>query len=487
MKSQSNRSKTYKGISIQAFITITLGVLGILYFAVMSRLLSKEDFGYFAIITAVTSILTSLSEAGLGSAVIQSKNNNSTFVQTAWTLSLILGSIFGLLLFIFADFLSDLMIESDALSLGYRIMSFSLILYAINGVGRAVIIKKLNFFKYGIFDIIAYTLSSFIGVILAYKGYGFYSVVIAMLLHQVFLGIQVAFSNRNIISIRINKEYIKEIVTYGGWLTSSVIIRNITDQLDKLITTRWISVPLLGAYNRPTGLIYQITGNINGIFDTILFPILSGINEDPNKVSSAYQKSVILIVLFAIVLASCFILGAEVIISIFLGDKWLYLSMIFEIVSLIIIFLSYNRLADCFFRSIGIVKQYFKSRCYIMVFSCICIYIGCQYGILGLALGLVASKIATILIKILILSNYISLNRPRFYKDAVKSWSLPILFFALCYGGKMIIPYGSIVALIVYIVIIGMLFLFKPSLFGDVFYHNVYEVAKDKINQFKSK
>ena len=115
---QDNRSKVYKGMTSQTLVTFTLGILGILYFAVMSRLLSKEDFGYFAIITAVTSILASLSEAGLGAAVIQNRNANKSYIQTAWTLSLIIGSVFCILLVGSAGLLSRVMVKSNILERG---------------------------------------------------------------------------------------------------------------------------------------------------------------------------------------------------------------------------------------------------------------------------------------------------------------------------------------------------------------------------------
>lgn len=479
----SNRNKVYKGMSAQTIVTVSLGILGIVYFAVMSRLLSKEDFGYFAIVTAVTSILASLSEAGLGASVIQNKEADIPYVQTAWTLSLILGLFFCLSLFGFSGLVSKLMTGTDVLKKGYQIMSLSLVFYAINGVGRAVIIKKLNFLRYGIFDIIAYTLSAGIGILMAYKGFGFYSVIVAMLLHQTFLGIQVMVANRKTVALNINRNYVRQIVTFGGWLTGSVIVRNITDQLDKLITRRWIPVADLGAYNRPAGFISQITGNVYGIFDTILFPILSDINDNSKKLGEAYQKSVNLIVLFSLILSTFFILGSDVIISIFLGEKWLYLSNIFQIISITIVFLSYNRLADCFFRSLGIVKQYFLVRCCILVTTCVTVYVGCKHGILGLALALVTSRFINITFKIVCLSSHISFNRKEFYLDSLKSWGVPLLVFAPCYVVKIYAPYGSYSSLAIYSFIMIALFFLKPSALGHVFYDNVYEVIMSRIKK----
>ena len=72
--SNANKTNTlFKGLSTQTLITIIMGVLEITYFAIMSRLLTKSDFGYFAAISAVMAICMSLSDAGLGSAVIQKK------------------------------------------------------------------------------------------------------------------------------------------------------------------------------------------------------------------------------------------------------------------------------------------------------------------------------------------------------------------------------------------------------------------------------
>ncbi len=482
----SNRSKAFKGFGSQTIITVTLGVLGLLYFSIMSRLLTQEDFGYFAIITAVTAILTSLSEAGLGAAVIQYKDAGKNYIQTAWTLSLFLGVFFCLFLFVSAGLMSRIMVGSDVLKQGYRIMSFSLIFYAINGVGRSVIIKRLDFLQYGIYSIIAYTLSSIIGIIMAYNGMGFYAVVYAMLLNQVFLGIELAIANRRVLAIKIHRQFIKQIVNFGGWLTGSVIIRNITNEADKLITTHWIPVAQLGAYNRPTGLITQITGNVYGIFDTILFPILSGINDDSNKLTSAYHKSVNLIVLFSFFLTACFVLGSDLIIQIFLGDKWLYLSNVFQIVSLTILFLSYDQIADCFFRSLGIVKPYFMVRCFVLVFTCISMFIGCQFGIIGLAIGLVISKIASNIVKIVFLSRRINLDRPSFYKELSSSILLPLLLFALCYIVKITVSYGSVISLFVYIASIGFIAIFKPDLFGTVFKENVYSVFMKRIHDFRA-
>ena len=86
-----NKSKFFKGVSVQSAITITIGLMELIVFSLMSRLLSKSDFGYFAALSGITTICTSLTEAGLGSAIIQKKDASISFIQTAFSLSWIFG------------------------------------------------------------------------------------------------------------------------------------------------------------------------------------------------------------------------------------------------------------------------------------------------------------------------------------------------------------------------------------------------------------
>ena len=70
---EDKKTTFFKGVSIQTIITALMGVLEILVFAIMSRLLSKEDFGYFAALTGIMTICTSITEAGHGASIIQKK------------------------------------------------------------------------------------------------------------------------------------------------------------------------------------------------------------------------------------------------------------------------------------------------------------------------------------------------------------------------------------------------------------------------------
>ena len=90
-KLSSNTHKVVRGVSSQALVTIVLGVVEIASFAIMSRLLTREDFGYYAAVTAITVVFATFSETGIGSAIVQQKALTSRYVNNAFTISLIFG------------------------------------------------------------------------------------------------------------------------------------------------------------------------------------------------------------------------------------------------------------------------------------------------------------------------------------------------------------------------------------------------------------
>lgn len=429
----SNKTNLVKGVSSQTLITIAVGVLNIVSFAFFSRLLSKEVFGYFAALNAVITIFQGISEAGLGSAVIQRKNFSLNYFSTAFTLSLIISLILSVLLFVLASPLA-LLVSDETLINPLRIVSILLVFNSIDSIGRAAMMRKLEFLRYGFIQIISYVLSYGIGIYLAYIGYGLNSLVAAAVLNAIFTCILIFSSDVKIPKLHIDRKDCKQIVSFGGWLTASVLINQLTQQLDKLVLSKWLSVVQLGAYSRPSGFIGTISDRFNGIFDTVLFPILSKIQDDKSKIKSSFLEAISLLNSFSVVMAAVFFFNAELIIQIFFGNEWLDITYVFRIISVGVVLMIDARLMDCFFRSLALVKLNFYLRLICMFIMLGALYIGSTYGIVGVAYSVVIANAIAILIKMSFLCRNIKLSFFRVIVEFVKSLKPAML---LCFFGVL--------------------------------------------------
>lgn len=481
----SRTSTLFKGMSTQTVITVVMGVLEIVYFAIMSRLLSKTDFGYFAAISGVMAICMSLSEAGLGSAVVQKKDATEGHISTAFTLSLSLGLVCSMIVFIISPWIANV-VADDTLTIPLRLMSSTIFLHSLISVGNAILYRKLDFKRVGINSIIAYTLSCCVAIVMAYLGFGLFAIVSANILNAVFLVILLYGFSVKAPRLKIEKNETKGIVSFGGWLTIGVVLNNISHQLDKLVLSKWLSVEALGMYNRPAGFISTINSKINGIFDTVLFPMLSDMQNDRTKVTSVFFRAISLLNSFSVILAAIFFFNAELIITIFFGGEWLDMVPVMRIASLGVIFSIDSRLVDCFFRSLNFVKLGTQLRAIGVIITLTSLYIGAQHGIIGVAWGILVANLCLVLIKVVALSIKVHAKISLTFFAWIKAWK-PAIIPAIIGCIYTLLPHtllSNIVFAIIFGVVLIIEFVFSPQMVGKEYVESVYpmvEKIKNKI------
>ncbi len=469
-KEDSLTSKTIKSISGQTFVTIGMAVLSLVVFAIMSRLLTKEEFGKYAALTAITSIFAALAEAGLGSALIQYKNSSREYVSTAFNLSWIIGFIITLILFVCARPLA-IWIVDESLTLPLQILAISVFFNGLAGVVKSHMTRQLQFVKMGYYSAVTYVISAGIAIYLAYVGYGVYAVVIEQVLFAILTFLVFYFTLPEKPSwFYISREYCRQILVYGGWLTASVIFRVVYQQMDKLLMSRWLSVSLLGAYNRPAGFIANISSRIDNILDTVLFPILSSIQEEKERVARAYDKIIYLCGLYAGILCITMLYASNLLIDVFFGAEWRSIAVVFCILVFSMLFNVIGRIMDCFIRSLAYVKMGFYMRvlaCFITFGSLFC---GKDYGIEGVAIAVVISKLLITYIKVFYINYKIEIPFLHTISIILKSQSIiliPLIIFII--GGTTFITstVGSLLSLLGLGIYFIILFYSFPNLLGE--------------------
>lgn len=477
---ENNRKNFFKGLSVQSIVTITMGVLEIVVFALMSRLLTKNEFGYYAALTGVLTISTCITEAGLGAAIIQKKDADNSYISTAFTMSWILGLCGTMVIFVFAPVIAELVSDSN-MTLPLRIMSVNVFLACISSVRRCFLIKELRFKQVGLYNVVSYSISSLVGIIMALKGFGLYSVVSIPIVNLILFNMLLYFPKGSLPKFKITPSQVKEIFSFGGWLTASVIVNNITQHLDRLCLSRWISVVALGSYNRPAGFVANITTKINGIFDTVLFPTLSKMQDDADAVRRVFVQAVKLLNSFSVILFAIFFFNAELIVKIFFGSEWESLVPVLRIVSIYVIFNIDGRLVDCYFRSLNLVKLGFELRVFVSLMTLLLLYVGSKFDIIGVAVSLVLANVITVFIKVFFLckrigTSFLSIFCAVFvaYRSILPLLPLCLLnLFYFNHGTYQQVIFATIMGLAIFVELV-----FFPKLVGKEYCNVMYPLIR---------
>lgn len=316
------KQKTIYGLS-WSFIDNFIGqAVSFIVGIVLARLVSPGEFGMIAYIIFFVAISTSLVDSGFGTALIRKKDCTLTDSSTVFYFNLAVSLIFYAFLFFLAPF-AETFFNEPGLSLVLKVAGAVLILSALGNVQLTLLVKRIDFKTKAKISITADTLAGIIAVIMAYYGWGVWSLVCRSLLGQLFttalLWIFNEWRPKLVFSIR----SFKELFGFGYKLALSGIIDTIYKNIFYPIIGKSFSSATLGQYSQAErfGSLFSTTLTIN--IQRVSFPILSTIQEDPEKLKDGYKKMVkmTMIVSFAAMMGLAAI--AKSLIVLLIGEQWL--------------------------------------------------------------------------------------------------------------------------------------------------------------------
>lgn len=475
-QSVSNTSKVIKGMSSQTLVTIVLGVLEVVSFSIMSRLLTQEDFGYYAAITAITVVFATFSETGIGAAIVQQKELSKRYVDNAFTISLLFGSVISLLLLVLAGPLAN-MVADGSMRLPLMLMSGTLLLNCLTSVNNSLMHRKLQFLRMGLINLISLVVTTCLAVWLAFKGFGYYAIIVKAVLGSVITFCLSLFLCNTHFGLALDRQTFKKIFSFSGWLMASSLFRNLSHQVDKLLMPRLLSVNALGAYNRPKDFVEQISSKLNSIFDTALFPVLSGIQDNRVALGSAFRRSMSLMNTFALLLTMGFMFNSGLLIRVFFGEQWMNLRDVMFVVSCTILFNVDGRLADCYLRALAMTKQQFFFRVFEFTLNTFGVLAGSKWGIMGVAISILITNSVAKIIKILFIGGKVGIKPKEVIVLILFSWKYAVFMLPVCFFSYILLPYswtGDILMICIFISITIVIFLFMPGFVGKQYHEDVY-------------
>jgi len=467
-------------MSSQTIVTIVLGLVEIVSFSIMSRLLAQEDFGYYAAITAITVVFSTFSETGIGSAIVQQKELTTRYINNAFTISLLFGGFVSLLLLVLSGPLAR-SVADESMKVPIMLMSITLVLQCLTSVNTSLMHRKLQFLRLGLINLVSLVITTCVAIVLAYKGFGYYAIIAKAVLGAIITYLLSLFMCKTKYGFALDWQTFKKIFSFSGWLMASALFRNLAHQVDKLLMPRLLSVNALGSYNRPKDFVEQISGKLNSIFDTALFPVLSGIQDNKPALKSAFVRSMYLMNMFALLLTTAFMFNSGLLIRIFFGEQWMSLKGLMFVVSGTLLFNVDGRLADCYLRSLAMTKQQFFFRIFEFVLKTLGVLIGYKGGIMGVALAVLVTNFIAKIVKIIYIGGKVDATPSNVMRIIVSSWRYAIILLPVSIMSYILLPQtlgGDIAMAGIYTVTAGVVFVFMPKFVGKQYCDEVYSKVR---------
>lgn len=318
---KSLKEKTVDGVFwsfIQNFSTqINAFVVGV----ILARLLSPREFGLIGMLTIFIALSKTLINSGFKDALIRNPDSTEEDYSTAFFFNIIVSVGLYLVLFLSAGLISDFYDESRLVPL-VRVLSLTLITNALIMVQKAKLTKQLDFKLLTKIDVLASVGGGAIGIGLAYYGFGVWSLVAKTLLISLFTVVLYWLWSKWVPKLVFSNKSFREMFSFGSRLALLGIIDTIYRNVYYLIIGKFYSAGQLGHYTKAEGFKNFPSKGITQIVQKVSFPVLSNLQDDPERLKKAYRKLVKTISLISITLLFGLSAVAENFTVLLLGEQW---------------------------------------------------------------------------------------------------------------------------------------------------------------------
>lgn len=284
--------KTYSSLRWTTGGSIFRVLLQLAQLAVLARLLRPEDYGLMAMVTVMTGLTALFADLGLGNAYVQRQQVSEAERSSLFWANIFLSATLALLLLIGGPFFA-VMLGDARLSPLLQLASVALIGNSLGQHLRKHAEKHLNFRGVVLTEVLAAIAGFLASLSAALTGWGVYALVVGALVSALAASVlawgMLADGWRPKAHCRWAD--LRGFMGFGGTVVLNDLLNEINKGVDILLGGRMLSAAALGLYSVPRQIVFQIQGAVNPIITRVGFPLIARIQHDRAQVRSIYLKT----------------------------------------------------------------------------------------------------------------------------------------------------------------------------------------------------
>lgn len=384
MSKGSHKKRTVTALKWNLLDKLVSQGAGFVINLILARLLLPEDFGLIGMVIVITGFAAVFSDFGLGSAIIQKKELTARDLDSVFWTNLLVGILLTAIVFFsagpIAGFygISSLKPITQLLSLTYFISS-------INTVQLALLRKKMDFGSIFRINASATLVSGGLAIGMALTDWGVYSLVWKLIVGTLMTCLVLWFRGSWRPGLNWSRDSLRSIMGFSLPLLGNQSLNYWVRNIDNLLIGKYIGDAALGFYNQSYRIMLIPVRQISGVMSGVLFPSLSEIQDDKERIKAIYLKTTRLLsfITFPLMFGLCAL--AEPFVQVLLGEKWLPMVPVLQYLSIVAAFQSIGTLNGNIFQATGKTTYQLIVGLPPRMLYILAILLGLRYGIEGVA------------------------------------------------------------------------------------------------------
>lgn len=226
------------------------------------------------------------------------------------------------ILFIAAPYIATFY-ENPILFPVLRVFALRLPLSAMNSLQHAYVARKMIFKKYFFSTLGGTLVSGAVGIVMAYKGFGVWSIVGQYLSSTIANSLVLLLTIDWRPKLLFSWKAAKPLISYGWKVTASSFSGVFFNQLRSLIIGKFYTTADLAYYDRGRNFSTLATDNIGNALMSVLFPAFANISDDTIKLKQRLRESIRMISFTVFPITIGLAVVADSMVKVLLTEKWI--------------------------------------------------------------------------------------------------------------------------------------------------------------------
>lgn len=376
---QGLRQKAVKGVIWTALQKYSTMLIQFISGIILARLLTPYDYGCIGMLTIFMLLAESFIDGGFGSALIQKKAPTQTDYSTIFFWNMGLSAVLYAVLYFSAPAIArfyGIPLLSDIL----RVQGTVLFIYAFNIVQRNQLQKKLNFKILSIVTIITSLTALTVTVIMAYKGFGVWSLVAQNILTAAIPALVFWFYVKWRPQWVFSWQSFRELFSFGFYMFLTHLLNQFGQQVQGLLIGKFYNASTMGYYSKANSTERLASTSISKVMSQVTYPLYAEVQDDKAALGNIIKKITLTLSYVTFPLMFILLLCARPLFILLYSDRWAASVPYFQV--LCIAGLAYS-LQSVNYQSVAAVG---KSKT-MFVWTLVKRVVGIAFVIVGLLLG----------------------------------------------------------------------------------------------------
>lgn len=319
----SIKQQALSGIKWNSVAKITTDLLSVVQLMIVARYIDKVDFGTMSIIHVVLGLTAMFRDLGMHAAIMHKQNITEDQYNSLYWFNWIINIICFVILCI-ASYPVALFYKDPRLAPLICLVSVNILISCFGKLFVTIKQKNLEFSFISKVTIIFNILGFLTTLLFCVLGLGIYALILPGLLIGILGAIVWSIAGRKHFRVRFHYNFseIKDFFRIGIYDTGAQLMDYISYKIDVILVGRLFGLEVLGLYNMGKELAMKVMKIINPILNSVATPILSKLQNEPDRIKLNYSRILSFIGFINIPILIALSIFSEEVVNIFFSEKY---------------------------------------------------------------------------------------------------------------------------------------------------------------------